>query len=324
MITESLIDIENKKRSETVQHICDSCSKVFTKTKQEVIKKNGGYLAAGMARKTYCCKECAMEHKKPTEDVTCKLCEKKLIRQISSYTNEKSYFCCRSHAAIYNNRHRKWKHNDESKAKISESLKKAYSEERGKLKERNETRNARKEIISNKICICCGKQFKTNKSNKTCSKECKSQSHSNTAIKRLLKEGFNTPFSQKFNYNEKEYIVDSILEKAAIIYLTDALNATRIERFSNIINYTHNNITHKYNPDFICEINTKTTIVEVKLPYIKNKIFKESKIEKYNSHIPAKQKALKEFCENKNYDMLWLTTENPHIKQIYRRIRKEK
>lgn len=224
-------------------------------------------------------------------------------------------------------------HSTETKQKISDSIHLF-----NKLKPKSEPKptlstNIRTRVHSKKKCTLyiefeeadcqhCFNKFKYTKRSKRkrkfCSKICQNAVQS-LRMQEVVK--INGPFSTKrdiFTYKNITINVDSILEKAGIIYLTDVLNATRIERFNNIINYRDGDKHRTYNPDLICYINNKTTIVEVK------QIWQGDQEHEYARLIPLKREALKAFCDSRNFDMLWLDfNAAPDMRAIYRSLLKK-
>lgn len=206
-------------------------------------------------------------------------------------------FCSRSCA---NNR---GKRSQETKIKISKALS-------GKPRHRKKTFNEN-------ICPVCGDSYMTQAgySRKSCSRNCSNYLLS-LSRQNFLKENGNfcTP-RESFSYKDLSIEVDSNLEKAAIVYLYDNLSAKRIERYNSILNYWEGEAHRTFNPDFICQINNETCIIEVKQRW--NKISNH----KYNRTIPLKYLALKKFCEEKKYRMIWIDFNSvPELKKIYNSI----
>lgn len=175
-------------------------------------------------------------------------------------------------------------------------------------------RPAKQIVMLDITCIQCGSTFTTTKSRerKTCSKVCQ---HARASIHRqnyIKQHGtFATP-RETFSYRDVVIEVDSQLEKAGVMYLMDVLSATRIERYNNLINYKDENSNRTFNPDFICMINNKTHIVEVK------QLWSGKQEHPYVRTIPLKKAALQQYCETKNYGMIWLDfNETPSLKSTY-------
>lgn len=167
-----------------------------------------------------------------------------------------------------------------------------------------------------KSCQVCGDNFKCYRwqNRKVCSnKVCANYLNSISRQKYIAKNGTFSTLRETFTYKNISIEVDSNLEKAGIIYLLDVLNAKKIERYKNLINYWENEAHRTFNPDFICEIDNKIHLVEVKQKWIKNTEHP------YNRTIPFKREALEKFCTEKGYKMLWLDFDSaPKMKDIYK------
>ena len=253
---------------------------------------------------------------------TCKTCTKiipyeKASTKRSELKNGAKYtFCSSSCAAKFNNSNRIM--SEKTKKKISNTLLEKYNSLKDSAKYNLLKDSAIKIEI---ICTVCASVFSCKKSKirKTCSKLCKDFASSLYRQQYLKENGnFSTP-REFFTYKDTNIEVDSNLEKAGIIYLTNILNANTIHRFNNIIYYKMNNKNKTYNPDFICRINEQTYIVEVKQKWIStsNHI--------YNASIPYKKVALEKYCAEKGYKHLWLDFDTaPELKAIYRKILKDR
>jgi hypothetical protein len=169
-----------------------------------------------------------------------------------------------------------------------------------------------------KSCQVCGDNFKCYRwqNRKVCSnKICSNYLNSICRQKYIAKNGTFSTLRETFIHKDITIDVDSNLEKAGIIYLLDVLGAKRIERYKNLINYWEKEARRTFNPDFICEINSITHLVEVKQKWIK------TSDHSYNRTIPYKKEALKNFCKDKGYKMLWLDFDSaPKMKEIYKQI----
>lgn len=167
-------------------------------------------------------------------------------------------------------------------------------------------------------CIVCGDIFETSSSKrrKTCSKTCKNYWHSLKRQEYIKEHGSFSTLREIFTYKSTTIDVDSNLEKAGVVYLTDILGAIRIERFYSILNFWEGDAHRTFNPDFICRLkNGRTALAEVKQKWI------QCSDHDYNRTIPLKKKALEEYCSAYDYDMLWLDFDNaPEMKQIYKQI----
>ncbi len=172
-------------------------------------------------------------------------------------------------------------------------------------------------------CIMCQKIFKKRYFSKRriCSDICRNYKHSLDRQKIILKNGTNN-FSTKreiFNYKHiKNISCDSKLEKAGIIYLIDIFKADKIERFKNILNFWENEKHRTFNPDLVVIKNNKIYIAEIKMKWI------GTSNHTYNRTIPLKKEALRKFCENKNYEMIWLDFDyDDKFKLIYKNLLKK-
>ena len=162
--------------------------------------------------------------------------------------------------------------------------------------------NRKKNVKS--TCIICDTIFLWYHPRKTCSKKC---ARSNSSYQRVkwLKENGTSNFATRqddFNYKIAHNIsLDSILEKAAIIYLIDVFGAEKIENFNDELQFEdEHGFKHFFLTDFYMEKGNNKYIVEVKMPWI------GSCDHIYNKFIPNKKQALKEFCIDKGFEMLWL------------------
>ena len=165
----------------------------------------------------------------------------------------------------------------ETKLKISNTLKSTIKQ------------NPKKYTTTYIDCSCpvCGNiyKYKAGYIRKTCSLGCAYLLHSLNRQKYLKENGTFSTKREIFKYKNVEIEIDSNLEKAGIVYLIDELNATNIERYVNILNYWEGNSHRTFNPDFICNINGETNIVEVKQLWLKNTSHP------YNGTIPFKREA---------------------------------
>ena len=196
----------------------------------------------------------------------------------------------------------------------------------------NENKSNKKEEISvkkikenlYKICPVCGKKFYKPGSIKriTCSIECGNKIISQKRIEKLVKEGTsgNTRVGE---YHYKNFAVncDSKLEVAAFKMLVDIYNPTSFTRCNFYLTYIgEDNITRRYNPDFIFEADGKRYIVEVK-SVVKHR---NTSYPKYGKNLTEKQKCLDEYGKNNNVIPLWVDMEKfPQLYHIYQDVLKE-
>lgn len=248
--------------------------------KKRTIKKQSDYSVS-----PNCCKECNI---------------------ILTYKKRLNLFCSRSCAATHNNRKRikkDWKLSEKSKNQISLSFKKHID----KQPKQPKCQQKQQKIF---LCQICNKEH-NNKKRMTCSQQCANHLIS---IKRQQKIK-NSNWNQKrktFVYKDITIECDSKLEEAGIIYLKDVLKATKIERYKNLINYYENNSHRTFNPDFWAIIDNKPSIIEIKMIWTS-----KNQTHHYVRTIPFKKAALKDFCQNKNYQFFWLDTNNEILKRIY-------
>lgn len=170
------------------------------------------------------------------------------------------------------------------------------------------------------VCPICGKEF-NNPNRDTCSAECGNQLISQKRIQKIIKDGTsNTSSRYILTYNGVEYRCDSKLEIAGIIFMIENMSVKHIERFTSILNFKdYKGKNHNYNPDFICEYEGKTMIVEVKQD--DNKVTNGESFQKYKMFLNEKKEALKTFSESKNYKWLWLTPSyDIKFRRIYNKI----
>lgn len=167
------------------------------------------------------------------------------------------------------------------------------------------------------ICKSCNAIFVNRVRRKTCSKQCYTENNSNNGAKLAAqnKNNFSTRVSN-FTYRGTTINCDSKLECAAVIYLTEIKQATQIEKFRGILSFKDEvNRTRKFNPDIICMINGKTTIVEVKQVWNTT-----CNINSYNKYFNEKKASLEKYCCRNNYDSIWLDFNYDNkLKEIYRK-----
>lgn len=233
----------------------------------------------------------------------CKHCETIILDKIK-------IFCNSSCAASFNNAHRL-------------NGKRVFSKEALKnLSNGNKKRSLKCIEFYNKnksYCTICRSELPYEKrENQVCSNKCKNELSSINRSKVILQRGtdnFKTK-SENFNYGFlKEFRVDSKLEKAGLIYLIDELKMQEIEKFTSILNFKEGDVTRRFNPDFYCKKDGKIYIVEVKMKWIK------TSTHIYNRTIPLKKEALKKFCVEREFEMIWLDFDyDTKLKKIYKTI----
>lgn len=224
-----------------------------------------------------------------------------------SYDLRKNKFCNSSCAALYSNKF-KAPRTIESRLKTSKSL----------LGIRKQKLRCNIYFHTCEVCskITCLKR-RTNKH--TCSDKCMKVLLSQKACIRVMNNGTNNfkTLTRNFSYKNIENIkCDSMLECAGIIYLNDSLNASNIERYTNILHYHDEmNKIHYYNPDFICMINDQPTIVEVKMVW-------NASLHEYYTSQQYKKNSLHEYCKIKGYNYIWLDfVYDIEFKKIYKNIK---
>ena len=135
---------KNAKSDDVFEFTCQTCGKMFTKTKRE-IQKNGRIIPK------YCSQECSWKNKNlGTIEVVCAECGKVKTIKISEYnkSDTKNFFCNSSCAAKYNNRkYPKRQKTEESYCPICGKLKSKESE----LCKKCETKRRKDEFSNRKI-----------------------------------------------------------------------------------------------------------------------------------------------------------------------------
>lgn len=202
------------------------------------------------------------------------------------------------------------KRSESTRFRISQSLK-------GRRRNIPGTKGFKPKTYIDCICVTCGDTFtvQAGYEKKTCSRTCTGYLRSIIRQNYLKEHGNFSTLRETFSYKNTTIEVDSNLEKAGIIYLTDQLGAKHIERFISILNFWEDESHRTFNPDFICKIGNDTCIVEVKQKW------NTTSSHPYNRTIPLKQQALEKFCKDKGYRMLWLDFNTaPELKPIYKQI----
>lgn len=173
-----------------------------------------------------------------------------------------------------------------------------------------------------RICKICGNEFEVKHKQSvrtTCSYECKCYLLSVRRQEIIQRDGFDTK-RELFKYNSIEIYCDSILEKAAIIYLVDFLKVKKVERFRNLLNFWKGDCRKTFNPDFwITFEDGAEGIVEVKMKYYEGYEYE------YNATIPYKKQALEDFCNERGYKNIWLTFDyDKRFKTIYNNLLRDR
>ena len=223
----------------------------------------------------------------------------------------KSKTCSLSCSVAFGNKQRGG-HSEKTKLAIANGMKKWASSDEGQ-----KAIDAKRKYS---ICPICGKEF-NNPDRDTCSPECGNQLISQKRIQKIIKDGTsNTSSRYILTYNGVEYRCDSKLEIASVIFMIEHMGLKRIERFTSILNFKDNKgKTHRYNPDFICNSNGETVIIEVKQDV--NKVTNGESFQNYKMFLTEKKEALEKFCNERNYKWLWLTPSyDIEFRRLYRRI----
>lgn len=189
-------EYKNAKSTDKLALECEHCGKVFYAEKKQItfeLKHNRGRLK-------YCSAECSDASHHKDRCVVCENCGKSLIIVDAIYkaSKTKHFFCNNSCAASYNSKGRLC--TEETKRKISESLKKYH------------VLNPQKEAKKH-ICMVCGSKYHITEdgaTRKCCSKKCSEylRSHrkeflSKNAIKRLSVAGRHSVEIQSENRRSK-------------------------------------------------------------------------------------------------------------------------
>lgn len=223
----------------------------------------------------------------------------------------KSKTCSLSCSVAYGNKQRGG-HSKKTKLAIANGMKKWASS--------NEGQKAIDAKRKYSICPVCGKEF-NNPDRDTCSAECGNQLISQKRIQKIIKDGTsNTSSRYILTYNGEDYRCDSKLEIASVIFMIENMRLKRIERFTSILNFKDKNgRTRRYNPDFICDSDGETMIIEVKQDT--EKITDGEDFKNYKMFLTEKKETLEKFCNERNYKWLWLTPSyDIELRRLYRRI----
>ena len=232
--------------------------------------------------------------------MTCNVCGKSIVsdwRKDRKVRKTPLLFCSRSCS-------NKRVHSKQTRQKISESLTEFKATQP-------------KCTVKRVTCCVCGEDFdrKVGSQKKSCSAPCTGFLLSVKRQAYIKQHGTFSTLRESFTYGDATVDVDSNLEKAAIKYLVDHAKATRICRYENILNYWEGESHRTYNPDFICQVDGQTCIVEVKMKWSDNSNHS------YNRSIPFKRQALDKYCRNNGFKMLWLDFETtPQLRTIYKSV----
>ena len=195
-------------------------------------------------------------------------------------------------------------HTEEQRRRVSETLKKTRA---------NNPRPLKTYFTS---CIVCGNkiEYRAGKTcPKTCSSFCRNYLHSLNRQKAIQKNGTFSTERRLFTYKHITIECDSRLEEAGIIYLVDILEATKIERYRNLLNFYEGDVHRTFNPDFWVEKNSEAFIVEVKM------LWTEKSDHPYNRTMPLKKIVLENFAKSKGITSIWLDFDyDEAFKKIYR------
>ena len=102
--------------------------------------------------------------------------------------------------------------------------------------------------------------------------------------------------------------------------MIEFMGIKQIERFTSILNFKDNKgRTHRYNPDFICDSNGETMIIEVKQDT--EKMTDDEVFKNYKMFLKEKKETLEKFCNERNYKWLWLTPSyDIELRRLYNKI----
>lgn len=308
--------VENKTINED-KCVCSICGKVFNSERQlnghmkvhkpEYEDQNRRQRETQQANATIKRKQKEDDYYKNPK--LCVECGKPLsYKQAITY---KSKTCSRSCSVAFGNKQRGG-HSEKTKQSISKGMKKWASSDEGQ-----EVIDAKRKYS---ICPICGKKF-NNPDRNTCSPECGNQLISQKRIQKIINEGTtNTSSRYILTYGGEEYRCDSKLEIASIIFMIEFMGIKQIERFTSILNFKDNkDRTHRYNPDFICNSNGETMIIEVKQDT--EKMTDDEVFKNYKMFLKEKKETLEKFCNERNYKWLWLTPSyDIELRRLYNKI----
>ena len=191
--------------------------------------------------------------------------------------------------------------------KISETAKKHWKN--GNYIKRNYKFKPRKEFI----CKICNKPYIAIREQVTCrQEECTRKSRSLNRIE-AIKAGKTNFNSIKCFFNFKENLIkcDSKIEYSCLDYFVKSFNIINIERCDFYIEYLMNNKIHRFLPDFKITMPGNTYIVEVKSPFVFNRLNKKWRF--YNETQKYKKEVLIDYCKKNNYKYFWF------VKDLHRK-----
>lgn len=161
-------EFEDAKSDDLLPLRCEQCQNVFY-AKKKLIKHE---LTHKRGRCRFCSQKCHhLFYSKQDVNTTCKECGKELSVKYRAYKNSlsKNFFCSSSCSAKYNNKTRGHLSN-ETKNKISNSIKHFYSVNSGDAKQ-----NRKAKIRKVRLCTVCGSEYylgDNGSTRKVCSREC--------------------------------------------------------------------------------------------------------------------------------------------------------
>ncbi len=243
-----------------IEVVCDLCGKKFLKEKKSV------NLSIKRKHKQYCSKECRLKSKIKKIESKCSYCGKLILITKKQINRSKSnlFFCSRSCSSSFNKNNKKL--SDETKNKISNSLKEFNKN----------NKYCKKTTISNKIkkiCPMCNNEFfvyRCNKNKIYCSRDCFYNDHE-LKFRKKSSGGKRTGSGIGKHGWYKNYYCDSSWELAFVIYNLE--HNIKFSRNKVGFEYEYENKIHKFYPDFIME---DGTYIEIKGYFDKKNIIKIS------------------------------------------------
>ena len=232
-----------------IKSVCNYCGKEYF-VDAKVFKdteKSGG--------KHYCCKECQFKGQRTGRYVNCLNCGKEIYVS-RKQLEQKNHYC--SIECYHQNVNHSHPHSDETKKKISESVKVSLLKSEKFICFKNQ----RDELKSIKKCPICHREFKVTlcDSNKIyCSKSCYIQDHEMKFRKEGSTGGKREGSSRGRKGWYKGYYCDSSWELAYVIYNLE--HEIKFKRNNQGFEYEFDGNIHKFYPDFILE---DGTYIEIK------------------------------------------------------------